>query len=125
LLAAALLAVRPAEGASRRFLSGLAAIGILFVVLRFGALTESLRRYDAVFDRELAALDHVPRGARLITFAGTRCRDQWTMTRLDHLAGMAVVRRDAFSNEQWSLPGAQLVQARMFEAGKYRKDPSQ
>lgn len=125
LLASALLAIRPTEAAGRGFVSALAVAGLLFVVVRFAAITESLRRYDKVYDSELAALDRLPRGARLVTFVGTSCRDRWTMTRLDHIPGMAVVRRDAFSNEQWSLPGAQLVQARMEEAGKYRKDPSQ
>ena len=61
------------------------------------------------YDRELAALDHVPHGARMVSFVGRPCVEPWAMSRLLHLPGMAIVRRHAFSNDQWTMAGAQLL----------------
>jgi hypothetical protein len=108
-----------------RAMPALATVGLLFVALRIGAETLSFGLYGRAFDRELAALDHVPRGARMISLIGTPCRGEWTMTRFDHLSGLAVVRREAFSNDQWSVAGAQLDRSEYFAAGAFRKDPSQ
>jgi hypothetical protein len=119
-IAIALLAIRP-----KRAMPALAALGLLFVAARIGSGTISFGLYGRAFDRELAALDHVPRGARMITLIGTPCREEWTMTRYDHLSGMAVVRREAFSNDQWSVAGAQLDRSAYAAAGRFRKDPSQ
>jgi hypothetical protein len=124
LLAFALIGIRPGPEASRRFLHGLAVAGLAFVLVRFGANTASFALYDRAWDRELAALDHVPRGARLVSLVGARCRGDWTMLRYDHLPGLAVVRREAFSNDQWSVPGAQLLQTHYPAAGPFEKDPS-
>ena len=42
-----------------------------------------------------------------------------------HLAGMAIVRRHAFSNEQWHIPGSELLTPIKSDAGDYIADPSQ
>ncbi len=47
------------------------------------------------------------------------------MHRLHHLPGMAIVRRDAFSNDQWVMAGAQLLRVRFREARPFLSDPSQ
>jgi hypothetical protein len=119
-IAISVIAIRP-----RRPMPALAIAGLLFVALRIGAETISFGLYGRAFDRELAALDHVPRGARMISLIGTPCRGEWTMARFDHLSGMAVVRREAFSNDQWSVAGAQLDRSAYAAAGAFRKDPSQ
>jgi hypothetical protein len=119
-IAISILAIRP-----KRAMPALAIAGLLFVALRIGAETVSFGLYGRAFDRELAALDHVPRGARMISLIGTPCRGEWTMARFDHLSGMAVVRREAFSNDQWSVAGAQLDRSAYLAAGAFRKDPSQ
>lgn len=118
-IATALLAIRPVKRGRL-----LAALGLAFVFVRMGAETFSFILYDRAFRSELAALDHVPRGARLISFVGMTCRSRWPMPRLDHLPGMAVVRREAFSNDQWSVAGAQLDRAE-YPGGPFSKDPSQ
>ena len=51
------------------------------------ATTASIWLYDRAYDRELAALDHVPRGARMVSFVGRHCVEPWAMTRLLHLPG--------------------------------------
>jgi hypothetical protein len=47
------------------------------------------------------------------------------MTRLHHLPGLAIVRREAFSNEQWVMAGAQLLRVRYREGLPFVRDPSQ
>ena len=122
-LAAALLAIRVAPAASPRFTALFALAGLAFFATRIGAHTTSQLRHDAVYRTELAALDHLPRGARLASFVGVSCDEAWALRRLDHLPAMAIVRREAFSNEQWVVSGAQSV--RVLPPLEAYVDPSQ
>src|SRR5690606_4671433 len=67
LFAIALVAIRFNAGASRRLMHVVAIAGLAFVLVRAGGNTVSAWRYDRSYDRELAALDHVPRGARMVS----------------------------------------------------------
>ena len=125
LLAVGVIAIRLRETASPVFTRALGAIAIAFVLVRIGSNTYSFWLYDRTYDRELAAIAHIPEGARLVSFVGAPCRPDWRMSRLEHLPAMALVRRDAFSNDQWSMPGAQLATATYPAAPGYRRDPSQ
>ena len=89
-----------------------AVVGLLFAGARLAGNTISFWMYDRDYDRELAAVEHIPRGARVVSFVGVKCRKDWAQTRLEHLPAIALVRRDAFSNDQWSMSGAQLLTAR-------------
>ena len=120
-LVVALLALRP----PREWARSLALAGLAFIGIRMASETVSFALYGQSWQRELAALDHVPRGAKLVSFVGTPCRGEWTMARLDHLPGLAVVRREAFSNDQWSVAGAQLNRVAYAPAGSFGRDPSQ
>ncbi len=125
MLAVAVIAIRFRDTAGARFtrLVGIAALA--FVLLRTGGTTVSFWLYDRAYDRELRALDHVPHGARLVSFVGTTCARPWKMSRFEHLPAMALVRKRAFSNDQWSMAGAQLLRT-VYEPGLgYRRDPSQ
>lgn len=124
IFAVALVAIRVPEG-HLRLSRMLALAGLAFFLVRTAATTASLAMYDARYDRELAALDHVPAGARLVSFVGRPCVEPWGMSRLHHLPGLAIVRRSAFSNDQWTLPGAQLLQARFPAGGGFVQDPTQ
>ena len=125
MLAIALIAIRPKAGASAALLGGIAAVALGFVVIRTAATTYSMRATSAQYDHALAALDVLPVGARLLSFVGHSCHQQWSTNRMEHLPAMALVRRSAFSNDQWAMAGAQLLSARMPEAKGYRSDPSQ
>jgi hypothetical protein len=124
-VAVALIALRLPETMSRDMRRRLAVAGLAFIFIRISANTLSFLQYDRAFARELPALDRVPRGARLLSFVGTPCRNVWKWTRLDHLPALAVVRREAFSNDQWSVAGAQLDLANYPQAGEFEVDPSQ
>ncbi len=124
LLAAALLAIKPPTRENLRLARVAAYAGLAFLLVRTAGTTASFWLFDRSFDRELAALDHVPRGARLVSFVGVWCGSQeWS--RLDHLPAMAIVRREAFSNDQWEMAGAQLLRVTYPAGGGYVSDPSQ
>lgn len=119
--ATALLAIGPV---TRR--AGLVALGALsFFGMRMVGNGWSAFLYDQSYQAELAALPHVPYGARLVTFVGRPCRETWAVHRLDHLPSLALVRRGAFANDQWQAAGAQLISVRYPDAGGFQSDPSQ
>jgi hypothetical protein len=120
-----LIALRPKPGLSIRHAGVLAGIALAIFVGRMGATTASFWLYDRDYDRELAALDHVPVGARLVTFVGETCYNEWRMTRLQHLPGMALTRRLAYANDQWSMAGGQLLTVKYKEARGFSHDPSE
>ncbi len=125
LIGIAVIAIRPRPGLSIRGTATLAAAGLAFFGVRTAATTVSFAMYDQAYDRELAALDTLPQGARLISFVGETCYNEWTMTRLQHIPGMALVRNLAYSNDQWSMPGAQLLTVRYGAPRGFNHDPSQ
>lgn len=125
MLATAVLAVRLREGAGPRLAAGIAAAGLLFVAVRTGATAASLWLYDREYDRHVTAIDLLPRGARLLSTVGRTCKDSWTMSRLQHLPALAIVRKEAFSNDQWITAGAQLLSVHYPEGGFFVQDPTQ
>lgn len=125
LVAIALIALRPRRGLSPRGSATLAAAGLAFCLVRLGAGTYSEYLYDKSYRHELAALDHLPEGARLVSFVGETCHSEWTMTRLQHLPALALERKLAYTNDQWSMPGAQLLTVRYAAAKRFAHDPSE
>ena len=93
--------------------------------MRTAATTTSLAIASAGYDRALVALDHVPQGARMATFVGHECGLAWRSDRTEHLGAMAIVRRQAFSNDQWAMAGAQLLGVRYVGAPGFDRDPSE
>ena len=125
LFAIGLIAIRFPEGQGRRLAAGLGVAGLAFFLVRTSGTTVSMWQYDRVYDRELAALEHVPAGARLVSFVGRPCIEPWAMSRLVHLPGLAIVRREAFSNDQWFMAGAQLLRVTYGEGWPFIGDPTQ
>ncbi|MCP3729684.1 hypothetical protein M9978_04510 [Sphingomonas sp. MG17] len=103
----------------------IALAGLAFFLLRIAANTASLAIYDRDWTRELAALDHVPRGARVLALTGDTCEQPWAHRRISHLPGLAIARRAAFANDQWLLAGAPLLTVKLDGAGFFAQDPSQ
>jgi hypothetical protein len=125
LLAVAILAIRAKPGLSIRGATTVAAIGMAFFCARIVATTWSFAIYSRNYDRELRALDHLPQGARLITFVGETCFNEWKMTRLQHIPAIALERKLAYTNDQWSMEGGQLMTVRYEAAKRFAHDPSQ
>lgn len=125
LFAIGLVAIRYPLPGRPRLVAALGIMGIAFFAVRTAGTTISMWFYDRSFDRELAALDHVPRGAAMVSFVGRQCVEPWAMSRLLHLPALAIVRRHAFSNDQWTMEGAQLLRVSYAPGWPYVKDPSQ
>lgn len=125
MIAILLLAVGLQRGSSRRFATLLAIAGLSFCVVRFTGTTISLKLAADDQEAKLAALEHVPHGARVATFVGAGCIDGWAMPWNDHLGSMVIVRREGFANDQWIVPGVNLLDVRYRQPGRFASDPSQ
>jgi len=106
-----------------------AALALCFFGARMTETTMSFAQADARYTSALGALDHVPVGARLVSFVGRPCRTQWGTNKMEHLPALAIVRRHAFSNDQWEMAGAQLMASVYPEGSRivrhFGRDPSQ
>ncbi len=123
-MALALLAIRvdPERASLSRRLAVLAAS---FFAVRLATSTIAL----ALFAREqaaaLRAIEALPPGAAALVLVNEPAVDNWNNPRLSHIAGIATARRRVFTNEQWALPGQQLVRPLHPAAAPYDRDPSQ
>jgi hypothetical protein len=120
-----LLAIRFRDDTHLRTARVLAWSGLAFVLMRIAATSLSLGIAANDQSAKLAALDHVPIGARVISLVGRRCDEYWKMPRNDHLGSMVIVRRYGFSNDQWAIEGANLLLVHYAKAGHFIADPSQ
>ena len=125
LIATTLLGIRFKDATDYKLARNLALIGLAFYAARIAATTASLAIAANNQSARLVALDHVPRGARLVHFVAEDCATLWALPRNTHLGAMAIVRRNAFSNDQWAVEGANLLSVRHSAAGRFSADPSQ
>jgi len=125
LIATAVLGIRFVDATDLKLARNLALIALAFYGARIAATTASLAIAANNQSARLAALDHVPQGARLVHLVSEDCASLWALPRNTHLGAMAIVRRNAFSNDQWAVEGANLLSVRYTEAGRFRSDPSQ
>jgi hypothetical protein len=125
LIAIGLIAIRLKEDAGPRFARMLAIAATAFVLVRLGSNAASFWMYDQTYKTELAAVDHIPQGARVVAFVQVPCRQRWMMSRLEHIPAVALVRKHAYSNDQWMMPGGQLLSSRLAGGGGWRYDPAQ
>lgn len=109
MLAIGIIALVPRPAWGRRAASLVALLAFAFVAARTGATTYSFFRYAQDHQRYLQALPYIPRGARVVALVAPPCPRGWSVPRIVHLPSMAIVRRDAFVNDQFDMPGAQLV----------------
>ncbi|RYE02149.1 MAG: hypothetical protein EOP61_09300 [Sphingomonadales bacterium] len=121
MLAIAIVAIRPKPGLSIRGAATVAMLGMAFFTVRIAATTWSFFLYDRSYDRELKALEHLPEGSRLLSLVGETCYNEWRMTRLQHLPGLALERTLSYTNDQWSMAGGQLLTVR-YQSDRPRGD---
>lgn len=126
LLIVALLATRSGPELPKEALQVLMVAAVCFTGLRLTYNTWSLWEREKELDEELQVIGHIPTGAELLTFRVRTC-DQakdWELDWRTHLAGYALARRNAFANDQWQIPGAQLLKINNPLAGPYMAEPS-
>jgi hypothetical protein len=121
----ALIAIDVRPGTSRWVGGTLMAAGLVFFLVRTASTTISFYGYGQEMRAELAALDHVPRHARIVALVGRKCYAQWQLERKTHLPSLAIVRRHAFTNDQFVMPGAQLIGVTHTAGMPFNTDPSQ
>lgn len=120
----ALLAIG-ADGASRREQATIALIGLALFAVRTTAATASFAIESGVWARHLDVLNHLPRGARLVSFVQASCKPVWRQPRTVHLPSLALARRAAFANDQPDLGSAALLTVIAPGIAGYANDPSQ
>ena len=125
IVALALLAIRFRGQTDLPLARGLAIAAVCLYAIRIVGSTASLAIAADEQEAKLEALNHIPRGAAMVTFVGQRCTGTWPLFRNSHLSGMAIVRRNAFSNDQWTISGANLLRVVYYKAGRFTADPSQ
>ncbi len=125
MIATALLAIRFKGSTDPLLARNLALIGLGFYGVRIAATTASLAIAANNQSARLAALDQLPVGARLVHLVSEDCATLWALPRNTHLGAMATVRRNAFSNDQWAVEGANLLSVHYVAAGRFMSDPSQ
>ena len=124
ILATFVLAIRFKTETSFPLARALALAGLAFLLVRTAGTTASMAIAADRQRAQLVALEHVPEGSRVMSLAWAPCRD-WKLERNAHLPSMAIVRREAFSNDQWPLLGSSLLSVTYAPAGRFGKDPSQ
>jgi hypothetical protein len=117
-LAVALLAVDPIRA------QWLWPVSILFAVGRLSATAWSFTAQSANLDRELGALEYIPRGAAVVALYGNgSTAGQWRLPRGGHLPSYALIRRDAFASDQFILPGASGLRLKESPVPGLDRDP--
>ncbi|MEP6784815.1 MAG: hypothetical protein ABI898_03630 [Sphingomonadales bacterium] len=121
----AIVAIRPLPAASGKVLGVVACAGLTFYAVRIGAHTISFAEASSRYDSALKALDHIPPRSRVVAFTRRTCAVEWSTNRMEHLSAMAMVRRQSFSNDQWEVSGANLMDTIKVDAPGFAYDPSQ
>jgi hypothetical protein len=124
-VAVGILALRPGPRLDEKHLRFVAAAAIAFVAARIGVHTYTYWELDSEFRAEAAALDHIPRGAAVFSMANAPCIGTWHTQRVDHFASLATVRREAFTNGQWPMPGGRLLSVNYGPADGFTLSPTQ
>lgn len=125
LFATAILAIAPVGEFAKRWSGAIAIAGVAFFAARTGVSTAAFAVLDREWDAQLAAVDHIAPGSRVLALAGTPCNETWLRPRLEHVTAFATIRRDAFVNDQWVMPGAQLLRVKYRDGWPFAVDPSQ
>lgn len=99
----------------------LCAAAALFLV-RLGVTTTGWYDTSQEMEQMLTTLDHVPEGAKVASAVAIR-RGAWPINPFDHLAGYAVVRRDALTNANFAIPTIHMLSLRRHRHGF--NDPTQ
>jgi hypothetical protein len=125
MLILAVCAVRFRNPQDKSGARALAALGTAFVVVRLVGNTISFGIADREIRTYAEALNYIPNGARVLSLIGNTCGADWEMPRHSHLGSLVIERKRGFANDQWQLPGTQLLEIHYPLAGAFASDPSE
>jgi hypothetical protein len=83
--------------------------GALLFLVRIGETSIGWIQRGNEIEEDLAALQKVPMGARIAVLAHSSECGVWPLAGRNHAASLAIVRRHAFVNTQWDIPGQHLM----------------
>lgn len=86
-----------------------ALLGVGIFAARLAMTTVGWQQRGSAAVADLEALDSVPRGSRIAVMSSPTACEDWHLKGFDHLASLAIVRREAFVNTQWDIAGSQLL----------------
>jgi hypothetical protein len=105
-----------------------AGLAVALFTIRVAVAADGFVGYDRDDARHLRALADIPVGASIATLTPTPCPTKWSgwrQPRFYHLDSLAIVRKQAFVNSQWEVPGGQLLQPLRARGTAFNSDPSQ
>ncbi len=121
-----LLGLMDWSAARPRIARAVAYTGMVLLALRLVVIAASFADYAEDYRRQLAALDHIAPGSRVLAFVEHSCLEEsWRNTRRDHLASLASLYRQAWSNDNWAVPGLHMVVPRFRPGRNFSADPSE
>jgi hypothetical protein len=121
----AILSLEPASRLAPRGKNAIALAATALFVLRMADQSLTYFSIDRAWQEQAAAIDRLPRGARIFALAAVGCSTDWAARRMQHLDGLAIARREAFTNGQWPMPGGKLLTVVYPAARGFDIDPSQ
>ena len=100
--------------------------GVAVLAVRMGAIGVGFVGYREDYARQLAALNHVERGSRVLVFVQHSCMEEgWRNTRRDHIASLVSIYREAWTNDNWAVPGLHMLRTNFRPARYFSADPSE
>jgi hypothetical protein len=119
------LALQDWSGARPQVAKAVAVAGLGLLAVRLSVTAHSFAGYDQAYRTELAALQRVEPGSRVLAFVQHSCmRENWRNSRSDHLASLASLYRGAWVNDNWAVPGLDMLVPKFQPAKNYAADPS-
>ena len=106
MLMVALLAI---SGLPKREAALVGLAGAALFLLRIGETSIGWMMRGAEMEADLKALDRVPMGARIAVLAHSSECGVWPLAGRNHAPSLAIVRRHAFVNTEWDIPGQHLM----------------
>lgn len=122
-MALMLVAIRPVRLEAKMLIAA-SVVALGFFGVRQVTTGQAYMAQDRTVQAALPAVEKLPMGARVAFFTVKRCRTLWAVAPLDHLAGAAMARRDAFVNDQWQAPGVNPLKVSFPAAEPFVRDPS-
>lgn len=100
--------------------------GAALLGLRLVVMSLSFVDYAEDYKRQLGALDRVAHGSRILAFVEHSClEERWRNSRTDHLASLASIYREAWVNDNWAVPGLDMLRPQFRPARYFTADPSE